>query len=264
MVYYHILRLLLEPEEEAHFLSLKSVLKEYEDLFPRDETRYMYLYIRNYCIHQINKGNREYQPELFNLYNYLLETGIIFEGQYISQWDYRNIVLAGFRMERYDWTERFIYDYRDYLPPDDRHNAFNFNLAVLHYVKRSYRKAVRVLQSVHFTDVYYAMVARSLLVKIYYETEEYESLFALLESFSVFLKRNKKLSSYQQEIHLNLIRYVRKLANMKMKREASISAVTKRQAQQLREQIEETEAIANLPWLERKVDEFEAVVAKAS
>jgi hypothetical protein len=264
LIYFHILQLLMEPDQERHFLRLKAELSEYAHYFPREEARYMYLYVQNYCIHQINKGNRDYLPELFELYQWLLDTGIIFEGDYISQWDYKNIVSAGHRMERYDWTERFIYEYKPYLPPEDRENAFNYNLAVLYYAQRAYRKAIRVLQQVHFTDVYYALGARSLLLKIYYEMEEYDGLFALIESFTVYLKRNKELSEYQQTIHLNLIRYVRKLTNLRMKRAASISAVSRQQVGQLREQIENTQAIAHLPWLERKLNELEDVMAQAS
>lgn len=257
MVYFHILEALLHPDDEDHFTKLKNTLQRYADCFPREETRYMYLYVQNYCIHKINQGRAEYLPELFGLYQWLLETGYILENGNLSQWDYKNIVSAAHRLEKYQWAAQFLEEWKAYLPESDRENAYNYNRAVLHYAQKEYGPALRVLQTVEFTDVYYALGARGLMLKIYYEMGEYEPLYALLESFKVYLKRNKHISNYQKTIHLNLIKLLRRLTNLRMRHLASRSAVGEKQLSKLREKIEETGQMANMTWFERKLSEFE-------
>jgi hypothetical protein len=252
VVYFHILRTLTEPDDEAHFHKLKDVLARNIDRFEREETRYMYLYVQNYIIHRINKGLAEYLPELFSLYKWLLETGIILEGNYLSQWDYKNIVSAGYRMEEYEWTEHFINTYKDSLRPEEQANAYSYNLAMLYYFKKEYKSALRVLQQVEFTDVYYALGARNILLKTYYDLRDYDPLFSLLDSFAVYLKRNKEVSAYQQKIHLSFIKLLRKLTNLTSRAEAGSPATVMDQIDQLIDKIAESKEVANYAWLHKK------------
>lgn len=254
VVYYHILLTLTEPEDEAHFHKLKDVLAKNIDRFEREETRYMYLYVQNYIIHRINKGQQDYLPELFGLYKWLLETGIILEGNYLSQWDYKNIVSAGYRMEEYEWTEHFINTYKDYLRPEEQANAYSYNLAMLYYFKKEHKSALKVLQQVEFTDVYYALGARNILLKTYYDLRDYDPLFSLLDSFSVYLKRNKDVSTYQQKIHLNFIKLLRKLTNLTSRADAGGPAAILDQIDNLMARIEENKEVANYAWLHKKAE----------
>lgn len=253
VVYFHILSILTEPDEESHFTKLKAVLAENMGKFRREETRYMYLYMQNYIIYRINKGDQRYLPELFNLYKWLLETEIILEGNYLSQWDYKNIVSAGYRMEAYHWTEQFIHNYRDKLRPEEQENAYNYNLAMLYYYKGEFKRALRLLQTVDFTDLYYALGARSILMKSYYDLEDWDPLYSLFDSFSVYLKRNKQISGYQQEIHLNFIRITRKLAGLRIKQIANNNEITVDQLEKVLHKMEQNRQIAHYTWLYKRL-----------
>ena len=50
---------------------------------------------------------------------------------------------------------------------------------------------------------------------MYYELNEPDGLQSVLQAFEVWLRRNKVLSPYQQEVHLNLIRIVKKLQSLR-------------------------------------------------
>jgi len=260
VAYFHILKTLTETEAEDHFHELKRVLATNISRFAQEELRYMYLYVQNYIIHRINKGHADFLRELFELYQWLLETGIILEDGFLSQWDYKNIVSAGYRLGEFTWTEKFIHAYKENLREEERENAFNYNLANLYYFRQEYRNAKRLLQTVEFSDVYYALGARSLLLKIYYDTQDFDPLFSLLDSFAVYLKRNKEVSSYQQQIHLSFLKLVRRLANMRSKQLAGTGAIDQPAVNKLWERVNETREVANLAWLKKRLEEMEAAI----
>jgi hypothetical protein len=97
---------------------------------------------------------------------------------------------------------------------------------------------------VEFSDVYYQLDSKSILLKTYFELEETESFFYHASAFRVFLKRNKLVSDYQRTIYLNLIRYASQL--MRAEGQQKKIAVIKKK-------IETNRNIADLNWLLGKI-----------
>ena len=70
----------------------------------------------------------------------------------------------------------------------------NYNLVDLYYYKKELGKALEYLHKVEYSDVFYALNSKEMLLKIYYEMNEEEALHNLLASFRIYLKRNKLIS----------------------------------------------------------------------
>lgn len=247
-IYYKILLTLKEPDVESHYFDLKKLLSENVGLFPRAEVNDMYIFARNYCAKKINAGNLQYLNEIFDLYKTLLETGIILQNDYLVQWDFKNIVSVALRLEEYEWTEQFIKKFRHKLKPEEKDNASRYNLALLHYHKKNYDKTLELLRDVEFTDVYYHLDCKSLLLKTFYEKEEIDALSSLMDTFYVYLRRNKLISSYNLESYSNFLRFVKKLLRVKYRDKQVIS--------KLSEELDQTSVIANLTWLRKKIKEL--------
>lgn len=245
-IYYEILQTFLEPDNERHFERLLKLLEQHVHEFPQSENKVMYGYAMNYCIKKINTGQSEYLEQIFKLYKLLLEFDIIYEGQYISQWDYKNIVTVGLRLNEIDWTEWFIHEYQPKLSQDVRENAFKYNLANLNYFKGDFKETMLLLREVEFTDMSYELSSKTMLLKSYYELGEYAALFPHADSFKLFLRRNKKISDYQKTIYKNLIRYIVKLSKLK----SSFRNIPPR----LIKEITESTQIADKTWLMNKVE----------
>ncbi len=248
MVYFQVLLTLRESENEVHYRKLKTLLAEHIDKFPNSELRDIYGFIQNYCIRQINLGNNNYLRELFENYKILLEKEIIIEDGSLAQFDFKNIVTISLRLDEFKWTEKFIEKYSLLLSADFRKNAINYNLARLHYSKKQYRDALRLLLAVEFTDVYYHLDSKSLLLRIYYDLEDWEPLLSLFNTFKIYLKRNKLISEYQRTTYTNLVKFVRKLTRIKMGSKLPLERV--------KQEIEEVKQIADLTWLQSKVEEL--------
>ena len=159
------------------------------------------------------------------------------------------MVTVGLRVEEYEWVEAFIERESAVLPEDFRQNAITYNQARLAFARSDFKQALRLLLGVEFTDVYYHLDSKSLLLKTYYELEDYEPLLSLIKAFRVYLRRNRKISTYQLTVYNNLIRFVKQLTRLKLGRNVSI--------EEIKLNVENTKQIADLSWLNQKVEEVD-------
>ncbi|MFL5751818.1 MAG: hypothetical protein ACJ76F_00305 [Bacteroidia bacterium] len=247
-LYYHILNSLLKPLEEKHYRKLKKGLTEHRQVFSNNELRDMFTFAQNYCIRQLNTGKIHYLEELFQNYEFLLEEKIIIADNNLSQFDFKNIVVIALRLHKYGWVKSFISDYLAYLPATERKNAEVYNLSRLYYSSGEIKKALKLMQDVEFTDIYYHLDAKVLLIKIYYDTNAFESLMPLFTSFNNYLKRNRKVSDYQQLSYQNFLKITIRLFNYKMFDKGNINT--------LKPEIEEGKNMADINWLKEKLKEL--------
>lgn len=248
MIYFQVLLTLRESENEKHYKNLKLLLAEHLDKFPPAELRDIYGFVQNYCIRQINLGNTDYLRELFENYKTLIENEIIIENNVLAQFDFKNIVTIALRLNEFKWTENFIQKYSKLLSSDFRQNAINYNMARLQYSRQQYHQALKLLLEVEFTDVYYHLDSKALLLRTYYELEDWEPLISLINTFKIYLKRNKLISEYQRTTYNNLVKFVRKLSRIKMG--------SKLPLQKVKDEIAEVRQVADLTWLNSKVAEL--------
>lgn len=247
-VYHKILMTLTENKEETHYHDLKELLKKWNDSFSVKELRDTWGFAQNYCIRKINTGNAGYFEELFANYKFLLEKEVIIEDGFLAQFDFKNIVTIGLRLKEFDWVEEFIEKYSHYLEPANRLNAVTYNQARLYYSHKKHKEALRQLLSVEFTDVYYHLDSKVLLLKIYYELNDFEPLLSLIDTFRVYLRRNKLISDYQKLIYTNFARFVKKLTRVKLGSKKPVSEIST--------EIDIVKQVADIGWLKERVEEL--------
>lgn len=245
-IYYQILLTLTESDNEKHYFALKELLKKYSKTFTKDDNQVNYSFAQNYCIKKINSGQSNYLNELFDLYKLSLKNEVLFDGARLSQWDYKNITTVGLRLDEKDWVKEFIYNYKSKIHQRFRENAFKYNLANYYFYEGDFGEAMQLLLQVEFTDIFYNLDSKSLLLKSYYELEEYEALFAHSEAFKNYLRRNDKISNYQKLVYKNLVKYLTRLARIKV----SNRSIPKK----LANEINETSQIADVTWLRKIIN----------
>lgn len=202
-LYFTIFQTLSDENEEAHFFKLKLGIAAASDQIPRKDLHDIYLFAINYCARKIRQGKDSYVEEALGLYLTGIAAGILIDNGELSPWAFTNVVKLSLRMQQYDHIESFIEQYSPMLPPSFRENALHYNIAELFYYTGRYEEAQVQLQKVAFTDINYYLGARVMLAKIFYETAAEESLYSLLASFTIFLKRNKEISNELKHTYLN-------------------------------------------------------------
>ncbi len=213
-LYYYVILLLKEPENESNYFTYKQLLAEYLELFPNEEQKELYEHLINFSIRRLNSGSKAFLSESFENYKLGLENEFLYIKGKLSPFLFKNIVTSGLRLKEYDWVENFINKYSDKLPEEIRSSAISYNLANLHFYKANYEEVLTLLQEVEISDIYYNLGAKSLLMATYYETQEWEVLDYFLHSFRVFLNRQKNLPPNRVQSYLRLLTYTKRLMNI--------------------------------------------------
>ena len=97
------------------------------------------------------------------------------------------------------------------------------------------------LREVVFENVYYALDSRWILLKTYYLLREELALEAAMQSFRVYLLRNKTISTYTKQQYLQLIILLKRILLLPQKDEKYADA--------LRANIASKTIVADKRWL---------------
>ncbi|MCC7466783.1 MAG: hypothetical protein IT261_10960 [Saprospiraceae bacterium] len=244
-MYYHCFRALTTAGDTQHFQTFKQDLLARGELFPPEELRDLFILAINFCTRRYNEGDHAFLPDHFDLYrigfsrNYFLSEGIL------SRFTYLNAATIGLVMQEYAWTEQLIREQKARLEPAFRESVHAFNLARLEYHKKNYGTALQLLQRAEYKETMMALAAKTIQLKIYYETEELDLLESHLQAITAYIRR-KKVIGYQRENYLNLVYFVRKLLE--------VNPLDKKQKQQLRDNIQQTRPLAEKEWLLLMID----------
>lgn len=232
-------------EEEEHYRDFVGMLARCGMEIGAEDRRELYQFAQNYCAFKINQGHTSYYREVFELYRMLLDAGVLLADGQLSEGLYKNITTAGLRVGAYDWVEGFISDYSEKLPVRIRDNARIFNLANLYSHQKQHDKVIELLRHVAYSDVVYALSAKLILVRTYYEAGEWSALDSLLDSFRMYLQRNKLISKSVKRAYLHFLRFVRRLT---MVRPGDVEALAS-----LRAEVAACEPVMSKKWLLEQV-----------
>ena len=249
VLYYTILQSLRDENNPAHYQRLKQMLANEMGRLSKNEGRALYSFSYNYCIRMINAGHNEYQSELFDLYRQGLRQGLVLEKGMISEWDYKNIATLGAYLHEFEWTEQFLNDYREKLPPHRQENAYNFNMGNLFYHKKQYSEALSALLLVQFTDVKYHLSTNFLILRTYYEMKDTEALLSLIETFRIYVIRNRKITTEEKRGYTNFLRFARRLVLLKHHATTYTRRELDEELTKLAHKIEQTQNVMNRSWL---------------
>ncbi len=248
-VYYQVYLAYHSPENADNYHRLRALLDKYGHVFTDKEAYELYVYAQNYCAFRLNEGKVEFSNELFQLYQTMVNKGIIFEEGRLSPWDFKNIILMASRVKEYTWAENFIEKYAERLPEDFRENAVSFNLARLYFEQKQYDNVIKQLRTVEYDDITYNLTSKTMLIITYFETDEIEPLYSLLESFRTYLNRHKEIPQQRRDYFKNFIRFTKKLTKVMPRDQKAI--------EKFKAEVEATEGF-NVKWLNEKIAELES------
>ena len=248
--YYLVAQMLGQPEKEEYFERLKGLLFDNYRHFAEDDSLTLWIHLINYCIHKkINTGRSDFYPALFEVYQKAIETGLLLQNGMLQPQHYKNIITIGLHVKAFEWVEHFIREYTQMLPEGNQENALTYNLAKVYFFQQEYEKVIEKLRKVEYEDQVYALGSKLMLLRTYFELEEFLALDSLVESFRIYLRRKKDISRDVRQQYMNVLRFVRKLSRLDPNDKAAISKVKK--------EVLECNALAAKQWVLEKVAELE-------
>ena len=245
-VYYFTYMALIDPSEETYFEKLEHFILTEMQRFEQSEVRTLYRAALNYCTAKVNQGNLEYCRKALKFYRQGLDTGILIENNEITRYIFSNAVAFAMKIGEFDWAEKFIEQYQQYLEEKERKGTVNFSLARLYFEKGDYDKAQRYLVEFEYDDMLQNIVAKTMLLKVYYEQDELDAFESLLESLRIYLQRKEALDPARKAAYKNLISLMKKLLHL--------NPYSKAQTERLRNLVETTNPLMERDWLLRQLD----------
>jgi len=245
-IYYFLYKITLDRNNVADFFTLKEYIKEDQSI-PKTEIRSIYLGAINFCINLMNAGNEQFIREAFELYKIGMDKEVFIEKGILSRWTFKNVIAIALRLKEFEWAESFIRNHGAYLEEKHKESFTHFNLAKLFYEKEDFQSALDMLSNYEPKDILINIDAKIMLLKIYYELNEFQVLESLLESMRAYLQRKKKMIGTQYlELYKNIIRYTKKLIK--------VNPYNKDQVAKLRQEIEAATPLTEKKWLLKQVD----------
>lgn len=239
-IYYHCYMALTQAHEVQHFQAFKKELLTYDTRFPPEELRDLYILAINICTRRYNEGDLSFLQDQFELYRIGFDQNYFYSGGVLSRFTYLNAATIGLVVQEYNWVENFIQVNQKYLDPAFQESLFSFNMARLEYQKRNLGAALQLLQRAEYKETMLALAAKTIQLKIYYESNEFDLLESHLQAITAFIRR-KKVMGYHRENYLNLVQLVRRLLEHPL--------LDKKEKQAFRELIDQTRPLAEKAWL---------------
>jgi hypothetical protein len=252
-LWYQILQTLVQPTKAAVFEELSEQLAQNGHWVSEPERRAMYKYLLNFCIRRINAGESAYLARSFAVYQRMLAEDLLLVQGQLSHTDFKNIVSSGLRLKEFAWVRDFMDAYRSKVDPLFAENVYTYCLAHLHAESGEERQAIRLLQAVQFTDVYYALSARTLLLRIFYDQSDPDDLSYQIKAYQHFLRRNPTLSQRNRQLYLDFARYLKRLFRLREQQHYLEATKYRKNYEALQQALQQQAEVAHRNWLEERL-----------
>lgn len=244
-LYYKIYQIKNQKDPGPLYPGLKQAVLSHLDKFPQQEAVDIFKEMINFTTLQRNQGRTEFELESLEWYKYGLKHDLVFPNNAFHPGHFLNIVITGIRTKEFTWTEKFIEEYQNIIPRDQKNTLVTFSLARLYFNQNQFGLVIQKLQDVEFDELTYNLDSKVLLLATYYEVEEWPAMASLAESFRTFLNRHQKdMTPAKKQRYSNFIKYVKRLSRVKYQDKAARLRAL--------EEIKSTPAVVNQGWLLEK------------
>lgn len=237
---YYYCYLAFTENDESHFQTFIELLGRHSNALPLVELRNLHLLAINFGIRQINASRSTYDLPVLELYQLALKNDLLLENGRLSHFAFNNIVAIGVRKGAIEWIETFIHNYQSKLERRHRKVAFSLGMARIEHARKNYGAALLQLQQADYKDFINNIIAKTLQMKIYFETGEYEVLDPHLRNMKTYIKRQRAFG-YHRDNYLNIIKFTRAIMDL--------PPFDKKAKEDLREAIKSLGRLTERTWL---------------
>jgi tetratricopeptide (TPR) repeat protein len=211
-IYYHLYHSLGHSATLAQLRRLKDLLVTHAAFLPRHDAFDLYTGTLNSFGRFAQRTKADLLEDIFAIYQSMIESVVRPTGRGLNRSHFKNIVLLGSRLKKFEWVEAFLQEGAAWLDGEGHAATIDYNQGVLYFYNRQYTKAERFLNRVmaDLKDVFYAYDARLYLLMCFYETNDTVGMESLLHSFRMLLERNDRIAEQHKGYYLAFIKVFRK------------------------------------------------------
>lgn len=212
-LYRRIILLQLNQDEE-NYKELKTIFNESHNKIDDSDSFLAYIILSGFCANRYNIHNdRKYMMEIYSLMKTSYISGKPILGKLLYP-DFVHYVKTFVRAGDFKLAAKFINEWKDELPAEEKDNCLNFSYALINYLKRNTNKALIYSSKVNFSSFIMKVQARLLNIQILYSSGFYEQMRAAIDSFRRFVAKEKSLTEIYREAMLEFQRLIVNLAEI--------------------------------------------------
>lgn len=251
LIYYRVIMLFIEPENEDNYYKLKELIIEHETEIG-STIGDLYINLENYCVRRLRNGNLKFLDESFLIYKLELKKKSYLSHGYMPNSFYSSMVVTASKLKKFLWLRKFINDYKNELHQDSRDAYYYYGLAYLENEEGNYEKALGALSKSRPEEVYLKMDLRILLVRIYYGLKWTFPLQSLLDTFKKTVQNNKYMTDIRKKQYLKFIKYINQLNNIRYKEDKAACS-------ELLYELQQDEYFAYKIWIVEEANKFAGI-----
>ncbi len=202
------------PDDAACVADFRKLFEKNIAQLPPDEAKGLLMLAINHGIRRINEGDREALLRTLDFYLLGLESKLLLDERgSLPKYTYNNVLMTFLAMQDWQRARDFLEKYRPQLAAAEQENVYRYNLAIYHFRRGDFDATLELLRDVHFPDPMYNLESRKMLLKIYFEQENFTSLESLLDNLMTWLRRHGEIG-YHREMYRNLARFTARLLRL--------------------------------------------------
>jgi len=245
--------LLMANPNQQNFQNLRAFMLDEEARIQPDDLQSLYHLSLNYCAFGLQEG-LPVEEETDEIYNELLKAGWLGVGKKIHPEHFKNIISLRLKRNHLDAASEFFETHRSQLTHDHEGVAITYNQSLLDFFSGNYESCIKGMEQVltdFKQDIYYTVDARTYLLKaIYLLGEDDTYLDSQLNSFRVYIHREKKIALPDREFLKLWVKSMRTLVDLRgMLPEKRVAKATR-----YRSQLSELKRTFNRNWFESQLD----------
>ncbi|HMQ77967.1 MAG TPA: hypothetical protein PKE39_00280 [Ignavibacteria bacterium] len=210
MLYCSIMTV-IKGKEEKYFLRLKELFELNIERFSDNEKLSWITTLSNYCTLRGNEGEKKYREYLFDLNNLELKVGYSGNSKHLSKILFIQILRNALSINKTEWAPDYINEYSQRLRSSYQKPMKALALAYLNLKLKKHSLVIENLKDVKFIDIRDKMYVKSLYLRTYFETREFELLMYQVDSAKHFISSTVSLS---EKTRVNFLRFLNFLTNL--------------------------------------------------
>lgn len=244
-ILYMQLSLCLKDDDESYF-KLRKLLKKEEKKLDKNQIKIVYTILSNYAVERSEKGIQGFLEEVLSVNLEIIRKKLT--EQYISGFLFVNIVTLFLKFKKINELKKFIKENSGLLNPETKDAVLNYCYSCLAFYDKEFDKALVYLSKINFDHYQLKFQIKNLTLKIYYEQNQYEAIYNLMDSYKHILKRESGIPESIKKTILSFLKILNVLADIRSEKKRTDKGILQKEF--------ENSSPAEKQWLKEKIDEL--------
>lgn len=247
-LYEAMVNIYREPDETKYYHEYKNCFYKYVFRISGDECSMHISNLTSYCTGKATSGIEEFNNELFELIELTIKNKYYQNNntEHLPHEYFRNFLLHGVRLKKFDWVNDFIHENYMKVHPADRENMKQLGFAYLNFNTAQYDEALGNINRISPDFFAFKLDIKNLTVQIFYELGYFEDALVQIKSYKEYLRKDKLLNMEKRKRYFSFLKFTENLVLHR-------AGTKNTDIGYLRYRISTHKAAAFKPWLMEKV-----------